>query len=157
MHEKDVKRCVSSRSRRQLSNEYFLLVMLAKLGVDTAENEPSKVPSFLFKKKPTPSRQSSFISISRPAKVASRINNQRILMGRMSSTGEDAVLSDLSPREKKKREKEVRDKQVASSTHLKMDSVKQHITASSAADAARTQRVARLRAELKVAKEANEY
>ena len=36
------KVCKSCRSRQELSNEYFL----AKFGVDTEENEPSKVCSF---------------------------------------------------------------------------------------------------------------
>ena len=33
------KRCKSDRSRQELSNEY----LVAKIGVDTAENEPLKV------------------------------------------------------------------------------------------------------------------
>ena len=36
------KACKSCRSRQELSNEYFI----AKFGVDTEENEPSKVCSF---------------------------------------------------------------------------------------------------------------
>ena len=36
------KACKSCRSRQELSNEY----LLAKLGVDTEENEPCKVCSF---------------------------------------------------------------------------------------------------------------
>ena len=39
---KGAKACKSFRSRQELSNEYFL----AKFGVDTEENEPSKVCSF---------------------------------------------------------------------------------------------------------------
>ena len=39
------KACKSCRSRQELSNEYFL----AKLGVDTEENEPYKVCSFGWK------------------------------------------------------------------------------------------------------------
>ena len=35
------KVCHSSRSRKLLQNEYLLVV--AKIGFDTAENEPSKV------------------------------------------------------------------------------------------------------------------
>ena len=33
------KDCISSRSRKMLKNEY----LVAKIGLDTAENEPSKV------------------------------------------------------------------------------------------------------------------
>ena len=39
---KGVKACKSCRSRQELSNEYEYY-LLAKIGVDTAENEPSKV------------------------------------------------------------------------------------------------------------------
>ena len=41
---KGAKGCKSDRSRQELSNEYFF----AKIGVDTAENEPLKVHS-IFK------------------------------------------------------------------------------------------------------------
>ena len=40
------KACKSCRSRQELSNEYFL----AKVGVDTAENEPLEA-NFIFKLK----------------------------------------------------------------------------------------------------------
>ena len=38
------KACGSCRTRKMLSNEY----LLAKIGFDTAENEPSKVSYFLL-------------------------------------------------------------------------------------------------------------
>ena len=42
---KGAKACKSCRSRQELSNEY----LLAKIGVDTAENEPLKVCQQLAK------------------------------------------------------------------------------------------------------------
>ena len=41
---KGAKGCKSVRSRQELSNEY----LLAKIGVDTAENEPLQVMGFNF-------------------------------------------------------------------------------------------------------------